>query len=63
MRKRMHICMCDWVTSPYGRKLTEHCNQTIIEKIKIIWKRRESTQINKIRNGEGEVTTDTMEIQ
>ena len=32
------MCMCDWVTLLYGRKLTEHCNLTIMEKIKIIKK-------------------------
>ena len=29
----------------------------------LIKKKRERTQINKIRNGKGEVTTDTSEIQ
>ena len=39
MRKRMSICMCDWVTLLYSRKLTEHCKPTIMEKIKIINKK------------------------
>ena len=30
--------MCDWVTTLYSRKLTEHCRQAIMEKIKIIIK-------------------------
>ena len=34
VKKRMYIRMCDWVTMPYGRKLTEHCEPAIIEKIK-----------------------------
>ena len=25
VRKRTYICMCDWVTLLYSRKLTEHC--------------------------------------
>ena len=40
MRKRMYICMCDWVTLLYSRKLTEHCKPAITEKIKIIIKKR-----------------------
>ena len=39
VRKRMYICMCDWVTLLYSRKLTEHGKPTIIEKIKIIKKK------------------------
>ena len=34
MRKRTYICMCDWVTLLYSRKLTEHCKAAIMEKIK-----------------------------
>ena len=30
---------------------------------RLIQKKREKTQINRIRNGEGEVTTDTAQIQ
>ena len=33
VRKRMYICMCDWVTLLYSRKLTEYCKLTIMEKI------------------------------
>ena len=32
--------MCDWVTLPYSRKLTEHCKPSIMEKIKIIKKKK-----------------------
>ena len=35
----MYICMCDWVTLLYSRKLTEHCKPAIMEKIKIIIKK------------------------
>ena len=30
--QRMCICMCDWVTWLYSRKLTEHCKPAIMEK-------------------------------
>ena len=39
VRKRMYICMCDWVTFLCSRKLTEHCKPAIMEKIKIIIKK------------------------
>ena len=33
VRKRMYnICMCDWVSFLYCRKLTEHCKPAIMEK-------------------------------
>ena len=32
--KRMYICICDWVTLLYSRKLTEHCKPAVIEKNK-----------------------------
>lgn len=38
VRKRMCVCVCDWVTLLFSRKLTEHCKPTIKEKIKIIKK-------------------------
>ena len=47
-RKRMYICMCDWVTLLFSRKLTEHCKPATMEKIKIIKKtkfRREGQKI------------------
>ena len=28
--------MCNWVTMPYSRKLSEHCKPAIMKKIKII---------------------------
>ena len=31
--------MCDWVTLPYGRKLTEHCKPAIMEKNKNHYKK------------------------
>ena len=48
LRKRMYvyICMCDWVTLLSSRKLTEHCKPTIMEKIKII-KRKKNNGILK----------------
>ena len=36
VRKRMHMCMCDWDTLLYSRKWTEHCKPALPEKIKII---------------------------
>ena len=40
VKKRMYIyiCVCDWVTLLYSRKLTEHCETIIMERIKIILK-------------------------
>ena len=38
----MCTCMCDWVTLLYGRKLTKHCKSAIMEKIKIIIKKKKS---------------------
>ena len=40
VRKRMYVCVCDWVTLLYSRKWTEHCKQTIMEKIKILKKQK-----------------------
>ena len=42
--------MCNWVTLLYSRKLTEHCKLAIMEKIKIIMKKRSLQTINA---GEG----------
>ena len=36
----MYICMCDWVTLLYSRKLTEYCKPPMMEKIKTIKKKR-----------------------
>ena len=30
----MYTCMCNWVTMPYSRKLTEHCKPAVMEKNK-----------------------------
>ena len=29
---RIYICMCDWVTLLYSKKLTEHCKPALVEK-------------------------------
>ena len=36
----MYTCMCDWVTLLCSRKLIEHCKSAIMEKIKIIMKKK-----------------------
>ena len=36
--KKNVYMLCDWVTLPYSRKLTEHGKPIIMEKIKIILK-------------------------
>ena len=41
----------------------EKVNKIDIPLARLIRKNRENTQINRIRNGKGEVTTDTAEIQ
>ena len=38
--EKKNVYVCDWVTLLYGRKMTEHCKPTIMEKIKIILKKR-----------------------
>ena len=43
VRKRMHVCMCDWVTLLYSRKLMEHCKPGIMENIKNIFKKKKKT--------------------
>ena len=40
LEKRMHTCMRDWITLLCSRKLMEHCKPAIMEKIKIIIKKR-----------------------
>ena len=37
----MYTCVCDWVTLLYSRKLTEHYKPAIMEKIKIIIKKKQ----------------------
>ena len=43
--KNAYVCVCNWVTLLYSRKLTEPCPSTVTEKIKIIIK-RETEGIN-----------------
>ena len=45
MRKRMYICMCDWVSLLCCGKLTEHYKPAIMEKIKIIKKKKKKQNI------------------
>ena len=45
VRKRMYICMCDWVIFLYSIKLTEHGEPTIIEKIKKFKKAKRNEKI------------------
>ena len=37
VKKRMYTCMCDWVTLLYSSKLIEHSKPAIMEKITIIF--------------------------
>ena len=39
--------MCDWVTLLHSKKLTEYCKPTVMEKIKIIKKRKEEEEGHK----------------
>jgi len=48
VRKRICICMCDWVTLLYSRKLVEPCKPTIIEKRKIIKTKQNKKKKTKI---------------
>ena len=58
VRKIKYMCMCDWVTLLYSRKLTEHCKLAIMEKIKIIIKKKNQSshhgtaEMNLTRNHE-----------
>ena len=36
----MYTCMCDWVTLLGSKKLTEYCKSAIMEKIKVIIKKK-----------------------
>ena len=38
------VCVCDCVTLLYSRKLTEHCKPTIMKKIKIIKKEKQTNE-------------------
>ena len=46
----MYTYMCDWVTLLYRRKLTEHCKSAIMEKIRITFLKKESTNKNRKTN-------------
>ena len=50
VRKRnLYICVCDWVTLLYRRKLTENCKPTMMEKTKIIKKNTWTFFSNEVR--------------
>ena len=38
--------MCDWVNFLYSKKLTEHCKPAIMEKIKIIKKKKRELSVH-----------------
>ena len=40
----IYVYMYDWVTSLYSIRLTEHCKPTVIEKIKIIIKKKRTSE-------------------
>ena len=40
VKKGMYMCMCDWVSLLYYRKLTEHRKPAIMEKKKTIKKKK-----------------------
>ena len=43
--------MCDWVALLYSRKLTEHCKQAIMEKIKInIYVKKEISSLLRLNS-------------
>ena len=42
VRKRIYMCMCDWIAWLYSRKLAKHCKPAIMENIKIIWKQNKT---------------------
>ena len=52
--KRMYICMCDWVTLLYSGILTEHCKPAIMEKIKIVIKKKIMDLGNRLVVAKGE---------
>ena len=41
---RKEMCMCDWATLLYSRKLTEHGKPAIMEKIKSLQKHQHHHQ-------------------
>ena len=40
MWEKERVYVCGWVTLLYSRKLTEHCKPAIMDKIKIILKKK-----------------------
>ena len=45
VRKRMYMCMHDWVTLLYSRKLTENCKPAIVEKNKNYLNKRKNISL------------------
>ena len=41
------MCVCDWVTLLYSRKLTEHCKPAITEKIKNCLKNKKGVDLKR----------------
>ena len=50
-RKRRYVCMCDWVTLLYSRKLREYFKQTIMEKNKSHLKEKKEIKQSDEVNG------------
>ena len=48
MRKRMCICICNWVTLLYSRKMTDHCKPSMIEKNENHLKKRNKKNLNLV---------------
>ena len=42
--------MCNWVTLLYSRKLTEYCKPAIMEKIKIILKKKSPGVLTRVED-------------
>ena len=41
----MCACMCDWVSLLYRSQMAEHCKPTIIEKIKIVFLKKDQYEV------------------
>ena len=48
----MYTCMCDWLTLPCSRKLTEHCKSAIMEKKNRYVKKKEKIKQKIIQEKE-----------
>ena len=58
------MCVCDWVTLLYSRQLTEQCKPTIIENIKIIFKKfHRASMPEKTTQGPQWIKTKTKPLQ